>query len=389
MSKSRLTTRLSVRAKVLGIVAAGIVVSIAIGLLAMSSAARLRATTAEMAQEQTSVSSSLAGLKDSVWAMRNAVSVIGIYVGGDVESKITAYGDASAALDAAMADLADHYSGSGEALPSGFDDFQASLDEYRAGVEQKLVVAARAGDREGYQAQRERLATVGGKMLADLDAIDERVAADLTTLTRAADASAIRELVLIAIALGVGVVVLVVLGLWLARSLRRSVAALQVAVDALARGDLTVRAEVRSSDELGQMAASLNTAQEAVGATLSGVVRAAAAVAVSSESLSAASSQVASGSEETSVQAGVVAAAAEQVSRSVQSVAAGAEQMSASIREIAQNATEAAKVAQNATDAASSANDSVARLGSSSQEIGNVVKLITSIAEQTNLLALN
>jgi methyl-accepting chemotaxis protein len=89
------------------------------------------------------------------------------------------------------------------------------------------------------------------------------------------------------------------------------------------------------------------------------------------------------------VQAGIVAAAAEQVSRSVQSVAAGAEQMSASIREIAQNATEAAKVAQNATDAASSANDSVARLGSSSQEIGNVVKLITSIAEQTNLLALN
>ena len=34
-------------------------------------------------------------------------------------------------------------------------------------------------------------------------------------------------------------------------------------------------------------------------------------------------------------------------------------------------------------------NETVAKLGTSSQEIGNVVKVITSIAEQTNLLALN
>jgi len=34
-------------------------------------------------------------------------------------------------------------------------------------------------------------------------------------------------------------------------------------------------------------------------------------------------------------------------------------------------------------------NESVAKLGASSQEIGDVVKAITSIAEQTNLLALN
>ncbi len=34
-------------------------------------------------------------------------------------------------------------------------------------------------------------------------------------------------------------------------------------------------------------------------------------------------------------------------------------------------------------------NDTVAKLGTSSAEIGNVVKVITSIAEQTNLLALN
>jgi methyl-accepting chemotaxis protein len=38
---------------------------------------------------------------------------------------------------------------------------------------------------------------------------------------------------------------------------------------------------------------------------------------------------------------------------------------------------------------ASSTNETVKKLGESSQEIGNVIKVITSIAQQTNLLALN
>jgi methyl-accepting chemotaxis protein len=63
--------------------------------------------------------------------------------------------------------------------------------------------------------------------------------------------------------------------------------------------------------------------------------------------------------------------------------------MSASIREIAQNANNAAEVAAEAVSAAEATNASVAKLGESSVEIGNVVKVITSIAEQTNLLALN
>ena len=73
----------------------------------------------------------------------------------------------------------------------------------------------------------------------------------------------------------------------------------------------------------------------------------------------------------------------------MQTVAAGSEEMGASIREIAQNATEAARVAAQAVEVADATNATVAKLGESSAEIGNVVKVITSIAEQTNLLALN
>jgi methyl-accepting chemotaxis protein len=46
-------------------------------------------------------------------------------------------------------------------------------------------------------------------------------------------------------------------------------------------------------------------------------------------------------------------------------------------------------VGGSAVTLASATNGTVAKLGESSLEIGNVIKVITSIAEQTNLLALN
>lgn len=109
----------------------------------------------------------------------------------------------------------------------------------------------------------------------------------------------------------------------------------------------------------------------------------------SAEELTAVSTQMAANAEETSAQANVVSAASEQVSKNVQTVSTGVEEMNSAIREIAKNASEAARVAQQAVSTAESANTTVSKLGDSSVEIGNVIKVITSIAEQTNLLALN
>jgi methyl-accepting chemotaxis protein len=96
-----------------------------------------------------------------------------------------------------------------------------------------------------------------------------------------------------------------------------------------------------------------------------------------------------SNAEETSAQSHAVSAASEQVSKSTQTVATGIEEMDASIREIAKNASDAARVATTAVKVAEATNAKIAKLGESSLEIGNVIKVITSIAQQTNLLALN
>jgi methyl-accepting chemotaxis protein len=194
----------------------------------------------------------------------------------------------------------------------------------------------------------------------------------------------------ISLLIAVAAIAVIALASWITmRSITRPVKLVQASLAALAAGDLTVSTGVRSRDEVGQMAASLDAAQESLREVMAGMATSANAVAASSEELSVSSAQIAASAEETATQSGVVAGAAEEVSRSVETVAAGAEQMGASIREIASNAAEASEVAARGVTAAENTTATIAKLGESSAEIGNVVKVITSIAEQTNLLALN
>ena len=153
--------------------------------------------------------------------------------------------------------------------------------------------------------------------------------------------------------------------------------------------DLTSRVDQSRKDEIGQLGACLNSFVEKVHDILAQIAGSARHVAQASDSLSETSQQITANSEETSTQANVVSNAAQQVSQNLHTVATGAEEMGTSIKEIAKNASEAAKIATSAVRLAGSTTATVTKLGESSNEIGQVIKVITSIAQQTNLLALN
>ncbi len=153
--------------------------------------------------------------------------------------------------------------------------------------------------------------------------------------------------------------------------------------------DLTLRLRHQREDEIGEMSRWFNMFVEKIEKLVHAVAYNAETLASSAEELTAVSHQMSSNAEETSAQTSVVAAASQQVGKNVQTVSTGTEQMNASIKEIAMNASAAARVASNAVALAQNTNSTVSKLGESSAEIGQVIKVITSIAEQTNLLALN
>lgn len=108
-----------------------------------------------------------------------------------------------------------------------------------------------------------------------------------------------------------------------------------------------------------------------------------------SAELTATATQMSSAASQTSEQSNSASAATNEVAAGIKSVATNAEEMSASIKEIARSAIESAEMSKSTLKKAEDTNVTITQLGASSQEIGNVIKVISSIAQQTNLLALN
>ena len=140
---------------------------------------------------------------------------------------------------------------------------------------------------------------------------------------------------------------------------------------------------------LAEVGVATNKTADTLQASMKSIAQNAQALSSSSQQLASTSQQMSSNAEETSAQASTVASATQQVTTNLNSVATGAEEMTSTVQSISSNASEAAKVAGEAVKTANSANATVGKLGESSAEIGQVIKVITSIAQQTNLLALN
>src|SRR5450755_3958392 len=153
--------------------------------------------------------------------------------------------------------------------------------------------------------------------------------------------------------------------------------------------DLNTSLTENQQDEIGILAQAFDAFTRKIRETLVVVRHTTTSVAAASETLNATSERITSNSEETSAQVIAVSMSAHAVSQSLQTVATGAVEMGDSIREIAKNATEAARVATSAVEVSQATTATIAKLGDSSAEIGQVIKVITSIAQQTNLLALN
>ncbi|WP_149203335.1 methyl-accepting chemotaxis protein [Actinotalea subterranea] len=376
----------SVRTRIVALVVAFAVVG---GLLTLSTVAAMR----EVAQDTGDIVLSQQEIAAPVYRIRenqaeaSAIVAQIAAVGSGLQGPWLARqetNDGQVAADIAMVEAA------GGSDLEGWPEFVDAYAQWLAVRDDVLLPAAQSDDEQAYVRvlgnDAEPLAL---RYQSNLDLVLADVTERLEVGAERAAGRSDQALRTVLAGMAVAVAGLVAFGLATAGSIRRSVAAVQHSLEAMAAGDLTVTARVVGRNELGRMAEALGTAQQALRATLSGVVEHALAMAGAAQEMSSAARLVRDGAEEASATTEVVAASAQQVSHNVKNVATGAEQMGGSIREISHNAHEAAKVATEAVARAEHAAATVTELGSSAAQISTVVKVITSIAEQTNLLALN
>jgi len=274
--------------------------------------------------------------------------------------------------------------------PAVIADLQQQWQAYVQVVETKQIPAGKRNDITTWEQTRNaEILPLVGQMNKDIAALtaaeDTDAAASAAAAQSGYESSRIQSILLLV----VGLLLAVGLGVFVARSIVRSLHKVKAVCDALAGNDLTRTTGLTSRDEPGQMGRALDAAVGVLRQAVTSIGGSAVTLASASEELSAVSTQLQAGAADAAHRATTATSASEEVNAGVQSIAAGAEQMSASITEIASNAGRAAEVSQTGMAVAERTTSQVAALGAASAEIGDVVRLITSIAEQTNLLALN
>jgi methyl-accepting chemotaxis protein len=160
-------------------------------------------------------------------------------------------------------------------------------------------------------------------------------------------------------------------------------------LEQVAAGDFTRRVEGVYRGDHARIKDNLNRTIDSLRGALQRIRTTSTTIAASSSQIRSTSQSMAGAAEETTRQVQSVSAASQQAGSNVQTVSVAAEEMTGSIREISRQLQEALAVSREAAVQAESTVRQMDELGASSEEIGEVVKVITSIAQQTNLLALN
>lgn len=187
------------------------------------------------------------------------------------------------------------------------------------------------------------------------------------------------------------------ISLFLSGSMTRRLSQVMNYAKQIADRDLSIDdLEMKSTDEIGQLAATINVLKNSIKEVVLDVSRTTQAVASASTELAASAEQMSAGMDTQQKQTQQVAAAVEELSQSVAEVAAKSSDASTASGESQRLAEDGGEIVSNtvsemegiAREVQSSA-DTINTLGKKSQTIGEIIAVINDIADQTNLLALN
>jgi len=413
-------SKLSIRAKVIAVIAFMLVAMSGMGLLAIRSMQMINAHTVEIA------SSWLPSVR-VLGELRTDINLFRIALRAHVMAETL---EAKAANDKRLAGILDRIAKDRKAYEplittpeerSIYENWSRAWDKYITGVQEVIELSRQSVGRiphEASEAISKKVAVIAAESDAFLEKSINLNNSGADTATRQAAEGynfafwIVLGIVAAVVICGVGV------GLYLVRDLSSGIASIVKPMQALGSGDLTAEVMRRGEKtEIGAMADTLQVFKDALIAKKAAddvAARDAEAkiergrrvdsitsnfeamigeivetVSSASTELEASAGTLTSTAERAQELATTVSAVSGEASISVQSVASATEEMASSINEISRQVQESARMASEAVGQASRTNDRVGELSKAAARIGDVIELINNIAGQTNLLALN
>ncbi|MBZ4643356.1 MAG: methyl-accepting chemotaxis protein [Deferribacteres bacterium] len=164
----------------------------------------------------------------------------------------------------------------------------------------------------------------------------------------------------------------------------------------VARGDLSDKLTVKKRDEIGRIVVHVNDMIDQMNNALCEVNSSTNDVSNTAEALATSSSQMSAGAESQAEKITSVEVAMQEMTATITEISKNLEEVNNEIEEIKHATEKGSKVVDetveginNLSDTVISSAGKIKELGKSSEQIGEILQVISEIADQTNLLALN
>jgi len=260
--------------------------------------------------------------------------------------------------------------------------FSGTRVAYRAHLDELYKLCIDNKDAEAY-------ALIGGDMKVSGDnevaAIDNLVELKVESAESQSDSNsqiAADATILMIVVVGVGMLIAILLGLFISKIIGTPIKKLSAAAELIAEGDLNIKIDIDTKDEVGNLAVSFSKMADNLNDVMTNI--------------SIAAEQVASGSRQVSNSSMALSQGATQQASSVEELSSSLEEIAAQTRQNADNASKANLLAETARGNADTGNSQMKdmlkamdEINDSSSSISKIIKVIDDIAFQTNILALN
>ncbi|WFU38596.1 methyl-accepting chemotaxis protein [Bradyrhizobium sp. CB82] len=413
-------TNISIRTKIISVVAFLLVAMTGMGLLAVLKMRSMNANTTDITTNWMPSVRVLGDLRAIVISYRNVVREH--MLAETLEEKLAAEKMAAIVIDMLAKSRKDYEpmitSPEERAL---YNEWSKLWDDYKKGTEEVFALSRLEAGKVPHEAHELNTKKVNKIGLQS----DEVLKKDIDLNNKGGDQAA-RDaadsysfaFMLVSVILGAALVIGIGVSFYMIRDVSSGLNSIVEPMQALGKGDLTAEVPHQGEKtEIGAMADVLQVFKEALIAKKAADEAAALdaeakiergrrvdtitrefesmigeivqTVSSASAQLEASASTLTATADRSQQMATKVAAASEEASTNVQSVASATEEMASSVGEISRQVQESARMAGDAVGQARTTSERVSELSKAASRIGDVVELINTIAGQTNLLALN
>jgi len=231
------------------------------------------------------------------------------------------------------------------------------------------------------------------KTLQDLLSLENKLSKESYDFSQK---SFIRVLIISIAVMAIAIALSLAISIFMAKLILRPINKTIEVIEGISQGDLTKRIDIHATDEIGEMSRHFNVFVDKLHETITKVANSSSDVSSAAATLDSAAEQMAAGVEQAATQVNSVATASEEMSTTSSEIAQNCVMVAKSSEKANASAVTGEGIIQETISVMTRINERVKqsagiikKLGTRSEQIGEVVGLINEIADQTNLLALN